>query len=223
MIPIALRTLFVYLMLMLFLRLLGKRQVGQLEVGELVTALLLSELAAFPIADPDIPLIYAAVPVLLIVFLELLSACLCAAFPRVKRLIEGAPAILVSQGKLDQKELARCRLSPDELLAQLRLKDVPDWSQVEYAVLEQNGQLSVILKSPAGADNSAAGGADNAGAGGKLCLPLIVNGALHKSNLARLSISPADLRRRLRGVKVRDVLLYTASGDGEGKIVMKEK
>ena len=215
MIPIALRTLFVYLMLMLFLRLLGKRQVGQLEVGELVTALLLSELAAFPIADPDVPLIYAAVPVLLIVFLELLSACLCAAFPRVKRLIEGAPAILISHGELDKKELARCRLSPDELLAQLRLKDVPDWSRVDYAVLEQNGQLSVILKSPAAND---AAGADQ-----KLCLPLIVNGAVHRSNLARLSLSPAELCRRLGGVKIRDVLLYTETVDGVGKIVMKEK
>ena len=94
MIAIALRALFIYIFLTFIMRISGKRQVGQLQVGELVTALLLSELAAFPIADQSIPLIFAVLPVTLILLLEILSACLCALFPRMKKIIEGTPSLL---------------------------------------------------------------------------------------------------------------------------------
>ena len=111
MIAIALRTLFIYIFLTFIMRISGKRQVGQLQVGELVTALLLSELAAFPIADQSIPLIFAVLPVTLILLLEILSACLCALFPRMKKIIEGTPSLLIVDGKLHDKAVYASQLS----------------------------------------------------------------------------------------------------------------
>ena len=211
MLIIALRTLFVYLFLMLLMRLLGKRQVGQMQVEELVSALLLSELAAFPIADQSIPLIYAFLPVAIIVLFELFATCLSSIFPAVNRLLEGAPAILIAGGVLDQKQLIRCRISPDELLAQLRLKDVADLSQVDYAILEQTGQLSVFLKSGENGKN------------GKLSLPLIVNGAIFRKNLKRFSLTVPALKRHLAGVPIKNVLLYAENEDGKSVLIEKDR
>ena len=212
MIAIALRTLFIYIFLTFIMRISGKRQVGQLQVGELVTALLLSELAAFPIADQSIPLIFAVLPVTLILLLEILSACLCALFPRMKKIIEGTPSLLIVHGKLHEKALYASRLSPDELLAQLRLKDVSDLSLVDYAILEQNGQLSVILKPEKQPVTQTVGMAKS----------LIVCGKIDRSNLKHLNITEKALKKRLGNTKISDVLLYTVNDGGECRLILKE-
>ena len=147
MLIISFRTLIIFLFLSFFMRLLGKRQVGQLEIGEFISALLLSELAAFPISDPDVPLLHALLPIGLIVCLEIFISCLCARFPFIKKVFDGCPAVLIRKGQVDPSALSKARISPDELLAQLRLKGCADPSKVDYALLEQNGQFSVVLKS----------------------------------------------------------------------------
>ena len=214
MLIITLRTVIVYVVLTVFMRLLGKRQVGQMQVEELVTALLLSELAAFPIADPDIPLLHAAIPVALIVLLELISSCLCTVFPRLNRFIEGAPSILIANGILDQRQMYKCRISPDELLAELRLKDVGDPSAVEWAILEQSGRLSVILK------KNEDGSPEKAPA---LSLPLIVGGTVHRTNLDRFGISMKALKQSLGKKKIRDVLLCTSDGVESKTLIFRDK
>lgn len=212
MLALALRTLFVYLILTLFLRISGKRQVGQMEVGDLVCALLLSELAALPLTDPDIPLLHLLIPVPLIILCEILSACLCALFPKFKRIVEGTPSILIDKGVLDEKQLVKARLSPDELLAQLRLKGVSDLSQVYCAVLEQNGQLSVIQKSSLQPVSPSALDVDVQEEG--VGFPLIVNGCVNRSALDRLQLSERQLRQKIAPYRVRDLLLCTLSDGG---------
>lgn len=148
MITVFLRTLLIYLMVTGCLRLMGKRQIGELEVSELVTTLLLSEIATLPIENPDIPVLHAVIPVVTLLSLEVSMALLLSRCPRVRRKIEAPPCMLICRGRLDQKELLRNRLSFEEVLAGLRQQGVADPEEVDYAILEKNGQLSVILKEP---------------------------------------------------------------------------
>lgn len=220
MIAIALRTLFIYVFLTFIMRISGKRQVGQLQIGELVTALLLSELAAFPIADQSIPLIFAILPVTLILLLEILSACLCALFPRIKKIIEGTPSLLIVHGKLHEKALYTSRLSPDELLAQLRLKNISDLSLVDYAILEQNGQLSVILKPEKQPVTPEDLNLTPQTVG--MAKALIVCGKIDRSNLKHLNITEKTLKKQLGNTRISDVLLYTVNDGGERRLILKE-
>ena len=140
------RTIIIYILLTAVMRLFGKRQVAQLEMSELVSTLILSEVAAMPLNNPDIPLLYAVVPILVLLTLEISVTFLKNKFAFLKRIFESRPNILIERGRIRQDELERVRISVEELMGELRLKGAPDISDVYYAILEQNGQISVFLK-----------------------------------------------------------------------------
>ena len=119
MVTIIIRTLIIYTVLLLAMRLMGKRQIGQLEVSDLVSTLLLSELAALPIGNHDIPLAYSFIPTILLMSIEIFSAALQGKFPRLKNLFSPRPSILIRMGQPDFAELEKCRMSADELLIAL--------------------------------------------------------------------------------------------------------
>ena len=146
MITLAIRTFFIYIALNITLRVLGKRQIGQLETTELVSALLLSELATVAISDTGIPLLFSLIPLLLLMSFELLTSDIKNRTPFLKRLLEGSPGVLIERGVLDQEALKKMRISVEELLCAFRLQGVVSIDEVYYAILEQNGRLSVILK-----------------------------------------------------------------------------
>ena len=141
MLTILLRTLIIYLTLVVTMRVMGKRQLGELEVSELVTTLLLSEVASLPITNQDIPLAFAIVPVLTLMSLELLLHV-----PVLKKALSVRPTILIRHGKPDAAAMKKSRISAEELFSHLRQKGVSDPDQVEYAIAEPNGQLSVALR-----------------------------------------------------------------------------
>lgn len=146
MLTVLLRTIIIYIILLGTMRILGKRQLGELEVSELITTFLLSEIASMPIANQDIPLAYAVIPLITIMTFEVGASLLISKYPKVKTLLASPPSILIYKGRIDQKELLKNRISSEELLSELRLKNITDPTHVEYAVLEQNGLLSVIPK-----------------------------------------------------------------------------
>ncbi len=141
---ILLRTFIVYIFLICAMRLMGKRHLGELEVSELVGALLLSELASLPIEDPNVPISFAIVPIISITALEILSSIILIKFPRLKSLISSRPSILIKDGIIDQKELKKVRLSAEELLCELRQNEISELRDIAYAILEQNGKISII-------------------------------------------------------------------------------
>ena len=140
-----LRTLIIYLVLAISMRLMGKRQLAQLEITDLVTTLLISEIASLPITDRSIPLSHAVIPIFSLLGLEVLSSFLLARHPRIKGLLSARPAVLIQDGILCQKAMRQARISADELISELRQQGVSDPAQVRYAILEQNGRISVIL------------------------------------------------------------------------------
>ncbi len=138
----------IYAVLILFMRVMGKRQLGELEPSELIVTVLISEVAATPITSPEKPLYYGVLPVFVLFGLELILSLAMARSVKMRQLLSGKPALLIVHGRIDQTQMRRNRFTPDELAEALRSQGALDLNEVEYAILETDGQLNVIL-SPA--------------------------------------------------------------------------
>lgn len=139
------RTVILYLVLIIGLRLTGKRQIGELEPNELVLTMLLSDLAAVPMQDFGIPLLSGVVPIAVILCMSVLFSQLSLRSVRFRALVCGEPTVIIRGGKLQQQAMHRNRLTLDELMEELRCQGVTNLTTVKYAVLETSGQLSVLL------------------------------------------------------------------------------
>ena len=146
MLIILIRTLIVYFSLILTMRLMGKRQIGELEVTDLVTTLLLSEIASLPITNREIPIAYAIIPMVTLLTLEICSSVILVRLPRLRSLVSSRPSVIIRNGILDQKVLSGLRISIDELMSEVRQQGLSDLAQVECAILEKNGKLTVLPK-----------------------------------------------------------------------------
>ena len=140
-----LRTIVLYLTLIAVIRLMGKRQIGQMEPSEFVVTMLAANLASIPIQDGAIPLFTGIVPIVTILGIELVLSSLCLRSMGLRRLLCGKPVILIEQGRILQENLRKTRVTMDELTEALREKDVLDLRSVQYAILETNGRVSVLL------------------------------------------------------------------------------
>lgn len=139
-----LRTIILYLLIIAGVRLMGKRQVGELEPSELVLSLIIADLASVPMQDYGIPLLTGVVPILALLSLTMILSVLTMKSVKFRALLCGRPSVVVQNGKLVQGEMNKTRLTVDELLEELRIKGYTDLSQIKYAILETNGQLSVL-------------------------------------------------------------------------------
>ena len=142
------RTIVLYFLLILSVRLMGKRQVGQLETSEFVVALLIADLAAVPMQDSSIPLLSGVVPLLTVLGLELTVSTLVLKSVTFRKFLCGRPVILIDNGTVIQENLRRTRVTLEELLSHLRQKDILDLTTVRYAILETDGNLSVFPYPP---------------------------------------------------------------------------
>lgn len=208
MLTVILRTLILYGVLEISMKLMGKRQIGEFEMGELVTTLFISELAALPIGDPEISLMRALVPLGIVVVLEVSISFLSMKCRVVRRFIAGKPSHIIVRGKLDQKELFRQRISCAELLAQLRQKGVSDISDVYSAIIEDDGTLSVFTKTdvPNGITHS-----------------IIIDGIIIDENLSASGKGRDFIERELhlRKLSASDIFLMTVDDSGNVKLIKK--
>lgn len=139
------RTLIIFLSLIILMRILGKRQLGELELSELVVSVLIANMASMPLQDIGIPLMNGLLPVIVLFCCELILSGAMLRSVRLRALICGKPCVLVHNGRVQQSEMRRCRLTIDELTEELRSKDITDLSKIRYAILETDGTLSAIL------------------------------------------------------------------------------
>lgn len=144
MIRIFANSILVYVALLLLMRVIGKRQLGELELSELVVTILISEVASRPLVDEDASLLWALVPILGLLGMEFFISVLSVKSVRFRMLAAGRPALLVVRGRIDQGQMRKNRITPDELTEALRGEGILDLNDVEYAVLETNGRISVI-------------------------------------------------------------------------------
>lgn len=147
MLIILVRTLILYFSVIVIMRIMGKQQIGQLQPFELVIALMISELAAIPMENPGIPLINGLTPILTLMVAQIMLSYLSLKSERARAFICGTPSVLIENGRIIEKELKESRYNLSDLLEELRVKNVPNISDVEFAILETNGNLSVIPKS----------------------------------------------------------------------------
>lgn len=221
MITICIRLTIIYLVTLICMRIMGKRQIGELELSELVTAIFISELTTNPITDPNTPLLYGIIPTLLLLCFEVLLSFLSVKSNFFKNLLGKNPTFLIEKGKINQKGMEKVRITVNELLTQLRMKDVPDPSQVNYAVLEPNGEISVILK----ADRQPLCPAD-------LELPsdengihhlLISDGAINRTSLGAVGKDEAWLEKQLAERKLTPKEVFFMSVDDASNIFIVKK
>ena len=144
MITLIFRTLLVYISLIIIMRLMGKRQIGELEVTDLVATLLLSEIASLPITDPNIPVLHAIIPMIVLLSLEVFSSYILLRAPKLKRILSATPTILIKDGILDQAALMSVRLSIEELMSEIRQQGFSSLAYVWYAILEKDGKLTIL-------------------------------------------------------------------------------
>ncbi|WP_425800713.1 DUF421 domain-containing protein [Desulfitobacterium sp. Sab5] len=141
------RTLILYALVVIALRLMGKREIGQLQPFDLVIILMISELAAIPSENVGIPLIAGIIPILVLLLASILLSTIELKSERARAILNGTPSILIERGRIIETELKRNRYNLNDLLEELRIKNVPNIADVEFAVLETNGQVSVLPKS----------------------------------------------------------------------------
>ena len=221
---VLIRTIIIYAALLLTMRLLGKRQLGEMELSEFVVAALIADLAAHPLQDIGIPMINGLIPILTLFCCEVLIAGLSMKSIRLRGLLFGKPSVLISRGSIDQKELWKNRFTLDELLQELRAQGVTDIGKVEYAILETDGRLSVLLypseKPPSAAQMKLT--APDTGCP----LVLINDGRVLENNLKRSGKTRGWLNEQLkthRAGSADEVFLLTLDSAGQVCFARKEK
>lgn len=225
MITAFLRTIILYVLIIIGLRLTGKRQIGQLEPIELVLTMLISDLASVPMQDFGIPLLSGVVPIVTLMALSTLLSYISLRNVRFRTLACGEPAIVIRNGKLQQQVMRQNRLTLDEILEELRGQGVSDIATVKYAVLETSGQLSVLLyadQQPATPQQLGVAVEDD------VFLPtvLITDGRLLRKNLKQAGLDENWLNKQLSQHHIKhpqEVFFMTVDDNKQVFLVEKEE
>lgn len=216
------RTLILFFLVVITMRIMGKRQIGELQPFELAVAILISELAAVPMQDTGIPLVNGIIPILTLLIAQISLSFISLKSTKARGIICGRPSILIENGKIKEEELRKEMYTLNDLLEQLRINNTPNIADVEFAILETNGQLSIIPKSqkrPVIAEDLNVPTKYDG-----LPLDLIVDGNVNYENLNKAHLNQAWLEDELRkfGVdRLKDVLF--ASLDSQGKLYYQLK
>ena len=217
------RTVILYLLLIVGLRLTGKRQIGELEPIELVLAMLLSDLSSVPMQDFAIPLINGVIPIVTLLSLSTLLSYGSLRSVRLRRLMCGEPALIISEGQILQSAMRHNRLTLDELLEELRSQGITDPRTVRHAVLETSGKLSVLLYSqyqPATPEQLGLSVEDDAD------LPTVVinDGLVLEDQLRRCGLDDAWLKKQLQNSRAADPSeIFLLSVDSSGAVICLPK
>ncbi len=197
------RTVILYTVIIIIMRLMGKRQIGQLQPSELVVALVIADLAAVPMAEVGIPLINGIVPIITLFVAEELLSYISLKSDRARGIISGKPSIIVEKGIILEQELRRLRYNINDLLEQLRLSNVFDIADVDFAILETSGQLSIIPKpekrplTPRDMDIQVPYSS--------LPVTVIIDGKVNSANLYKVGLDEAWLHSELKKNRIRDI------------------
>ena len=154
---VLIRTIFLYFLVILVMRLMGKRQIGELQPYEFVITIMISDLAALPMQDTRLPLILGIIPIITLLFIKTILTQLQLKSQFTRKVLEGEPCILVCKGKINYQALKRQQINLDELMEELRLAGYFDLNEIQYAILENNGQLSFLTSQ----SSSSSGGSSN--------------------------------------------------------------
>ena len=212
------RTIILYFAVMAAIRVMGKRQIGELQPSELVITIILGDLASVPMQETGIPITSGIVPIITLVFTEVVISFLCLKSKKLHSFLSGRPSIVIQNGEINTPELRRLRLNVDDLLEELRNKDVSDINDVDMAIVDTNGQMCIIPKP----DRRPLTPRDIGLTPDKETLPytLVSDGRIISDNLKKTGKTEEWLTGEIKksGYTVRDIILATYSESGGLKI-----
>ncbi len=222
MLLIIIRTLILYGLVVVVMRVMGKRQIGQLQPYELAVAIMISELAAVPMENTGIPLINGILPIVILLACQVALAVISLKSEKARSIICGTPSVLIENGKIVEPELKKLRYNIDELLEQLRVKNFPNICDVEFAILETSGQISVIPKSQKRPLHPEDLQINTKYEG--LTTTLIVDGRVNEKNLAGIGQDTHWLKQELAKFGIYDLdEVLIASLDTQGNLYFQKK
>ncbi|HSU78903.1 MAG TPA: DUF421 domain-containing protein, partial [Candidatus Angelobacter sp.] len=196
------RTIFLYFVILLTFRLMGKREIGRLSVVDLVVNIMIAELCVLAIEQPEAPMIRTIIPIALLLAIQVLMALFSLKSRSFRHLVDGTPATIIKNGEIDEQQMKKQRYNFDDLMMQLREQNVRSVGDVEFAFLETGGKLSVIKKdtsTPADPHYEQAMNLD------PLPLPLVLDGVIQKKHLQTLGKNTFWLRQELKRIGYKEV------------------
>ncbi|MCG8484428.1 MAG: DUF421 domain-containing protein [Clostridia bacterium] len=195
MIVILIRTIILYSFVLLIVRIMGKSELAELEPFQLVVTLMIAELAALPMEDTDVSLMNGITALVTLLLIQVLISYIALKSKRARMILCGKPSVIINKGKIDEKEMRKLRMNINDLLEQVRAKDYPSLEEIEYAILETNGDLSIIPKPenrPLTRKDINLTPTIN-----HMSLPLIMDGYLYKDTLKTLNLTEDWLKNQL--------------------------
>lgn len=216
-----LRTILLYIVVVVAVRVMGKRQIGELQPSELVVAILISELAAIPMQESGIPIANGIIPILTLISCEIILSAVTLCSTKARRWITGQPSILIRNGVINQREMRRLRYTIDDLMEELRLCGMMSVDEVAWAVLETNGKLSVF---PTSQNKPVTAGMMNLQPpDGGLPTTLISDGMVFLKALQHVGYDLIWLQNQLKNANLEPDKVFLMTVDNSGKIMMIPK
>lgn len=200
---VLIRTVLLYALVILVIRLMGKRQIGELQPYEFVITIMISDLAALPMQDTRLPLVLGIIPIVTLLFLKILLSVLQLKSQKARRWLEGEPSILIAKGKINFKNLKRQQINLDELMEELRIAGYFDLRDIEYAILENNGKISFLDT--------------DKNKGDKLPIIYILDGKINKNNLTSSGKSESWILTKIQRKNIssiEDIMIAMENTDG---------
>lgn len=206
---IILRTLFLYALIIVIFRAMGKREIGELSILDLVVYIMIAEMAVISIESPKESLFRSVLPMLVLMVIQITFALISLKSKKFRDVVEGKPIVIINDGKIDEEEMRKQRYNFDDLLMQLRQQNVRNIADVEFAILETSGKLTVFQK-----DKKTGG----------ITIPLVVDGEIQEKNLERIEKTQLWFRQELRKLGYKDVknISFCSYQDGKFFIDLKD-
>lgn len=184
------KTMISYGIILFIFRIMGKREIGELSIIDIVVYLMMAELAVLAIEQPDTPFINAILPMFVLMGIQMITAFISLKSKKFRDLLEGEPVIIIKNGKIDEEEMKKQRYNFDDLFLQLRQHGVRNIAEVDYAILENSGRLSVFIKEE-----------ENQG----IAVPLIMDGFIQKKHLRMIGKNERWLLENLHKLGYKDI------------------
>ena len=205
---IVVRTTLFYFIITIVYRFMGKREVAQLSIFDLTVSILIAELAAMSIEKSDESIFLTLIPIIILVIIQMLMSYISMKKPKIRNLLDGEPSVIINKGIINFKEMVRQRYNLDDLLTQLREKQIRSIEEVDYAVLETSGNLSVFHRK----DNEY----------GNYPFPLILDGAIQEETLTALRKTENWVKKMLKEKQIKLEDIFYAFYKGKNVFIIKK-
>lgn len=214
---VLIRTVILYLIVLFVIRIMGKGELSKMSPFQLIVLFMIAELASIPIESPDVSMITGVTAIFALLFLQVFISFISIKSEKLKNFFNGKPSILINKGNINFKELKKLRITINDLMEQLRIGNSPDISKVEYAVMESNGELSIILKTeeqPLTAKDMSIGKQQEI-----MPVVFISDGILYRQNIYQAGWTEKQLMNELAAVNILDhTKIFLAFCDGSSTL-----